>query len=214
MKRMGLAVSATLAMGALMACIVLALETQSAAGRPAQVPSAGKAAELATAVQIEPEVLAKLLQGSKTGTKPVVLHVGFKNFYDQARIPGSYYAGPGFRPEGLELLRQRVASLQPEQLIVLYCGCCPWDKCPNVKPAYDALGVRAGFRDRAMERWCDIPRQRDHAHARMVAAESRHGRHAVEPSDGVYGFANADEVRSHIRRRPPRQRYLKRVFGR
>ncbi|PYU23438.1 MAG: rhodanese-like domain-containing protein [Acidobacteria bacterium] len=139
MKRMGLAVSATLAMGALMACIVLALETQSAAGRPAQVPSAGKAAELATAVQIEPEVLAKLLQGSKTGTKPVVLHVGFKNFYDQARIPGSYYAGPGFRPEGLELLRQRVASLQPEQLIVLYCGCCPWDKCPNVKPAYDAL---------------------------------------------------------------------------
>jgi len=31
---------------------------------------------------------------------------------------------------------------------------------------------------------------------------------AGELSDGVYGFANADEVRSHIRRRPPRQRYL------
>jgi hypothetical protein len=22
---------------------------------------------------------------------------------------------------------------------VLYCGCCPWDRCPNVKPAVDAL---------------------------------------------------------------------------
>jgi thiosulfate/3-mercaptopyruvate sulfurtransferase len=24
-------------------------------------------------------------------------------------------------------------------LIVLYCGCCPWDHCPNVKPADDTL---------------------------------------------------------------------------
>jgi thiosulfate/3-mercaptopyruvate sulfurtransferase len=137
MRRLGLAVSALVAM--LMACIVVALQTQSAPGRPAQIPSAGKAAELATAVQIEPEALAKLLQTSKAGTNPVVLHVGFKNFYDQARIPGSSYAGPGSKLEGLELLRQRVASLKREQLIVLYCGCCPWDKCPNVKPAYDAL---------------------------------------------------------------------------
>jgi len=139
MKRLGLAVSATVAMGALTACIVLALQTQSVAGRPAQVPSTGKAAELATTVQIEPEALAKLLLTAKAGTKPVVLHVGFKIFYDQARIPGSYYAGPGSRLEGLEMLRQHVASLQRDQLIVLYCGCCPWDKCPNVKPAYDAL---------------------------------------------------------------------------
>jgi hypothetical protein len=27
---------------------------------------------------------------------------------------------------------------------VLYCGCCPWDKCPNVRPAYDAL-KKMGF---------------------------------------------------------------------
>ena len=71
--------------------------------------------------------------------KPVVLHVGFKNFYDQARIPGSDYAGPGSTAEGLALLRKRVEALQHGQLIVLYCGCCPWDKCPNAKPAYEAL---------------------------------------------------------------------------
>jgi hypothetical protein len=26
-----------------------------------------------------------------------------------------------------------------KKLIVLYCGCCPWGRCPNVGPAYKAL---------------------------------------------------------------------------
>ena len=150
MRRLGFVVSATGTMGLLLACIAFGLHTQSAAGKPAnaapaaaaqttaQVPGAGKAAELASAVQIEPEALAKMLRESK-GEKPVVLHVGFKNFYEQAKIPASDYAGPGSTPEGLELLRKRVSSLQHKQLIVLYCGCCPWDKCPNAKPAYEAL---------------------------------------------------------------------------
>ena len=144
MRRMGLAISAILATGALSACIVLGLETQGATAKPPaaqaapQVPGAGKAAEFASAVQIEPKELAEMLGESKR-EKPVVLHVGFKNFYAQARIPGSDYAGPGSTPEGLELLRKRVESLQRKQLIVLYCGCCPWDKCPNAKPAYEAL---------------------------------------------------------------------------
>ena len=147
MRRFGLAISAIVGSGALVACIALGLRTQSASAKPAQpaaaaqaaqVPGAGKAAELASAVQIEPDALAKMLQESK-GEKPVVLHVGFKNFYEQAKIPGSDYAGPGSTTEGLELLRKRVSSLQHKQLIVLYCGCCPWDKCPNAKPAYEAL---------------------------------------------------------------------------
>ena len=103
-----------------------------------EVPGAGKAIELPSSVQIEPEALAKMLQ-SQSSPRPVVLHVGFKNFYDQAKIPGSDYAGPCSKPEGLDLLRKRVSSLPHKQLIVLYCGCCPWDKCPNAKPAYEAL---------------------------------------------------------------------------
>lgn len=141
MRRLGLAASAILAAGALLACLAFGVRTQSAApaqAAAAQVPGAGKAAELPGAVQIEPQALASLLSETK-GEKPVVLHVGFKNFYSQARIPNSDYAGPGSTPEGLELLRQRVSSLQRRQLIVLYCGCCPWDKCPNAKPAYEAL---------------------------------------------------------------------------
>jgi thiosulfate/3-mercaptopyruvate sulfurtransferase len=146
MRRLLIAASGILAMGALLASAAFALRTPGAEGRaaqpapatPAQAGSAGKAAELAAAVEIEPAALARLLQESK-GEKPVVLHVGFKNFYGQSHIPASDYAGPGSTPEGLDLLRKRVESLSRKQFIVLYCGCCPWDKCPNAKPAYDAL---------------------------------------------------------------------------
>lgn len=150
MKRLSFAVSASLGIAAILACIAFNLKTQNAAAKSAQppdaaaqaaaeqVPGAGKAAELSPSVEIEPEALAKMLQSAK-GQKPVVLHVGFKNFYDQAKIPASDYAGPCSKPEGLDLLRKRVSSLQHKQFIVLYCGCCPWDKCPNIKPAYEAL---------------------------------------------------------------------------
>jgi len=27
---------------------------------------------------------------------------------------------------------------------VIYCGCCPWDRCPNIKPAFEEL-AKMGF---------------------------------------------------------------------
>jgi hypothetical protein len=32
-----------------------------------------------------------------------------------------------------------VANLSRTQEIVIYCGCCPWDKCPNIAPAWQLL---------------------------------------------------------------------------
>ncbi len=148
MRRSAFLFSTILGTAAIVALGVSGLHTLTAAAKPAappaaqaaavQFPVAGKAAEVPASVQIEPDALAKMLQNAR-GEKPVVLHVGFKNFYDQAKIPGSDYAGPCSKPEGLALLRKRASSLQKKQLIVLYCGCCPWDKCPNIKPAYEAL---------------------------------------------------------------------------
>ena len=37
------------------------------------------------------------------------------------------------------MLRARVAKLAKDAPIVLYCGCCPWSRCPNIAAAYDAL---------------------------------------------------------------------------
>jgi rhodanese-related sulfurtransferase len=67
------------------------------------------------------------------------LHVGFPFLYRGKRIPNSIFAGPGARPEGLAALKAAVAKLPRDGEIVIYCGCCPWSACPNIKPALDAL---------------------------------------------------------------------------
>ena len=71
--------------------------------------------------------------------KPLMLHVGFRTMFDQAHIPGSEYAGPGNTGAGLQALRDRVASLPKNTPIMIYCGCCPWSRCPNMAAAYYAL---------------------------------------------------------------------------
>jgi len=87
---------------------------------------------------IQPDELARIVQSSK-GDNPLILQVGFHVLYLQAHIPHAEYIGPASGPEGLEHLRKRVAALKHSQPIVLYCGCCPWSKCPNVNPAYKEL---------------------------------------------------------------------------
>lgn len=107
------------------------------------VQAAGQATSIPAAQQISPEQLMNLLQGSST-QKPLLLHVGSHVLYAQAHIPGSEYIGPGSSEAGLEQLRKRVESLPRTKFIVLYCGCCPWSHCPNIKPALDAL-LAMGF---------------------------------------------------------------------
>ena len=82
-----------------------------------------------------PEALSQLLKASK----PLVLQVGPRSIYLQAHIPGSEYIGSTSTPEGIDALRERVKSLPKDTVIVLYCGCCPWERCPNVHPAYKEL---------------------------------------------------------------------------
>jgi thiosulfate/3-mercaptopyruvate sulfurtransferase len=87
---------------------------------------------------IQPEELAAILRSPKE-EKPLLLQVGFHVLYVQAHIPGSEYHGPASRPDGLEELRKRVESLPRATFIVVYCGCCPWVRCPNMKPASELL---------------------------------------------------------------------------
>ena len=87
---------------------------------------------------INPEELVKLLQ-APAGEKPVILNVGPSLLYMQAHIPGAEYIGSVSSPQGKQALRMRSKSLPKATFIVLYCGCCPWDHCPNVRPAYDEL---------------------------------------------------------------------------
>ncbi|MGB8113829.1 MAG: rhodanese-like domain-containing protein [Candidatus Sulfotelmatobacter sp.] len=97
-----------------------------------------QASLIPTSQLINPDELVTLLQSSK-GEKPLMIQVGSHVLYSEAHIPGSEYIGPASSESGLQQLRKRVESLPRSKFIVLYCGCCPWSHCPNVKPANDAL---------------------------------------------------------------------------
>jgi thiosulfate/3-mercaptopyruvate sulfurtransferase len=99
------------------------------------------APEIAT---ISASDLAATLRGS--GPKPLILQVGPQRLYRYAHIPGAEYVGAASEPAGIEALRKRVQGMKRTAAIVIYCGCCPWQHCPNIQPAYDELR-KLGFRN-------------------------------------------------------------------
>ncbi len=124
--------------GCVAACALAAallLMTQPAG---AQKPELGPG----SAALVQPEQLAKALQSRSA--KPIVLYVGPPFLYQQAHIRGAEFIGPASEAPSLEKLRQRVARLPRTARIVLYCGCCPWEHCPNIGPAYHEL-AKMGF---------------------------------------------------------------------
>ncbi len=110
----------------LMACAAVGALAQT---KPADIPAAAL---------IQPADFAKLLQASN-GNKPLVIQVGSRVLYAEAHIPGAEYLGPASSDDSRQKLRERVQELPHNQPIVLYCGCCPWSHCPNVKPAFQEL---------------------------------------------------------------------------
>ncbi len=95
------------------------------------------AASIPSGSLIQPPDLVRLLQSEKQA--PLIFQVGSRMFFAEAHIRGSQYAGPGSQEAGLQLLENTVAKLPKNRSIVLYCGCCPWNHCPNVGPAYQRL---------------------------------------------------------------------------
>lgn len=87
---------------------------------------------------ISPEDLVQILQSPKS-EKPLILNVGPRLLYVQAHLPGAELIGPASTEQGIQALHNRVKSLSRTKSIVIYCGCCPWDHCPNVHPAYREL---------------------------------------------------------------------------
>ena len=87
---------------------------------------------------ITTDELQKELSSSKNN-KPVLFHVGFDFLFNQEHIPGSHYIGPTSRANGIQSLKKEVKNLKKDQSIVIYCGCCPWNDCPNIRPAFKTL---------------------------------------------------------------------------
>ena len=134
-------------------CLVVSLATgltlfgagpAAASGRsPARTRAARNSAGFEKSL-IQPAELVKELKEPEA-KRPIVFHVGFNVLYRGAHVPGAIYAGPASTAAGLEALRQAAARIPRDRALVIYCGCCPMIKCPNIHPAYDALS-KMGFR--------------------------------------------------------------------
>lgn len=85
---------------------------------------------------LQPAALAQAIQ---TGKAPILLSVAFPVLYRGRHIVHAINAGPTSTPEGIEALKKAVAGLPKDADLVIYCGCCPMVKCPNIRPAYRTL---------------------------------------------------------------------------
>lgn len=77
--------------------------------------------------------------GRKNGTSPTVIYVGFRTLFEGAHVPGAKFYGTASTEKGLADLKAAVATLPRSSELVIYCGCCPLAKCPNIRPAYKTL---------------------------------------------------------------------------
>jgi hypothetical protein len=108
--------------------LLLFTVTGISAKRPADDP--WKAEQL-----MEPQVLVNIIKANK-GDLPVILNVGSVN-----DIKGAKAVGPDSTPEGMALLKSELKNIPKDKLVVIYCGCCPLFKCPNVRPAFRLLAA-------------------------------------------------------------------------
>ena len=86
---------------------------------------------------VQPADLEKELGNSKSA--PTVVFVGFKRLYSAGHIKGAQYHGTAGSEEGLKELTTWAAGLPGSTNLVIYCGCCPLERCPNIRPAFKAL---------------------------------------------------------------------------
>jgi hypothetical protein len=82
---------------------------------------------------LDPADLAKTLNDSKA-KQPIVYSIG-----PVATIKGSVDIGPAQDKTNLDKLREQLSKLPKDADIVIYCGCCPFEHCPNIRPAFALL---------------------------------------------------------------------------
>jgi rhodanese-related sulfurtransferase len=81
---------------------------------------------------MEPSELASVIKTQKI--IPVIFSVG-----PAATIPHSIDIGMVKDKANLDKLKKELGKFPRQTKIVVYCGCCPFEHCPNVRPAIEVL---------------------------------------------------------------------------
>ena len=107
------------------------------AGRaPGQAPQRAVADPWSSAQLIEAADFARELAPMKPDSRPTIVYVGFRTLFEGGHIPGATFHGTASTEAGMASLKVWAASLPRTADVVLYCGCCPFDRCPNIRPAF------------------------------------------------------------------------------
>ena len=93
---------------------------------------------------VQPADLARELASASADARPTIVYVGFRTLFAGGHIPGATFHGSASTEQGLADIKKWAASLPRATNLVIYCGCCPFERCPNIRPAF-ALFRDMGF---------------------------------------------------------------------
>lgn len=82
---------------------------------------------------MESSELAKILNDPKA-PKPIIYSIG-----PGGNIKGSVEMGAAQEKENLDKLKAELNKPAKDTDIVIFCGCCPFKDCPNIRPAFKLL---------------------------------------------------------------------------
>ena len=82
---------------------------------------------------MEPADLAQLINDPRM-PQPILFSIG-----PSAVIKNSIDIGAVNDKVNWEKLRLELAKLSPDAQVVIYCGCCPFNHCPNIRPAFTLM---------------------------------------------------------------------------
>jgi hypothetical protein len=81
---------------------------------------------------MEPSELSATIKAEKN--IPVIFSIG-----PAAIIPHSTDIGMIKDAENMKKFKDELTNLPKDTQIVVYCGCCPFEHCPNIRPAMQLL---------------------------------------------------------------------------
>jgi hypothetical protein len=105
---------------------------------PTAMPSLEKINPWTENQLIEPADLAALINNSKSDM-PVIFNIGAVE-----DIKGAKHIRAVSSVENMEKFKHELNLLPHNTEIIIYCGCCPFSKCPNIRPAFLEL-QKTGF---------------------------------------------------------------------
>src|SRR5690348_2989669 len=92
---------------------------------------------------IQPFVLAAIIN-DPSAHQPIIYNIGFGG-----GIKNSITEGPMKDSVNLLKWRKELEKLPRDTDIVIYCGCCPFEHCPNIRPAFTLLN-EMGFKNQKL----------------------------------------------------------------